>query len=370
MQPRPSQKTRRWVRHAFSSWLLCCVVGCASRATIGGFCPSGCVPRLSDASCVCDRATVEDAGGCVGASCAADAMSSLDDAGPLCSAGRQTLVRQPLDLLVVLDNGATLIVPWPALSQGFLAFAKDEPSNGIGVGLQVSGNNCDAQSYTVPLVAIATLPGNVPALQAALPIPSVNVNSTMPVLTGALQYARDWTTAHPDARMAVVLLTDANPGVCDAINSNFSAATAQIALDAYQSIPSIKTYIVGFNASVNVDSIARAGGTEVQWVSALPSVDEVLTALRKIRDDARPCAFAWPAGLALAPDSQVIDTAAGGGQQRYEIRRGSATCDHGGYYVLDETTPYPLIACPNTCAALAAGDALTLSSTCAAPTRP
>jgi hypothetical protein len=297
-------------------------------------------------------------------------MSSLEDAGPMCSAGRQTLTRQRLDLLVVVDNATTLLVPWPALSQGFLAFVKDDGSNGIGVGLQVFGDICDAQQYVVPLVPIAPLPGNVPALQAALPTSSIIVSSTIPVLTGALQYARDWTIGHADAHTAVLLLTDANPGVCDALNSNFSAATAQVALDAFQGSPSIKTYVVGFNGSANVDSVARAGGTEVQWASALPTVEEVLAALQRIRDGARPCAFAWPEGLTLAPDTQVISSAAGGGERRYAIQRGSAACDHDGYYVLDETAPYPLIACPNTCAALPADETLTLSSACVAPARP
>jgi hypothetical protein len=367
MHQGPRDRTKARIVGVCSLWLCWCFGGCTESALIGGLCPPGCVLELSAGSCACKPkpVVVADAGPCMLASCAAE-----DDAGLMCSAGRQALTRQRLDLIIVVNNATSVSPWWAALTQGFSEFVNDDQSNGIGVGLQVFGDDCDPQQYAVPLVPIAVLPGNASALQAALPITASLVTSTVPTLTGTLQYARDWTTSHADSLTAAVLLTDASPGVCDGLSGDYIAAASQLARDAYQASPSIATYVIGIGVSTNVDTLASAGGTEAQAISTLPPDGEVLSALQKVRDGARPCAFAWPIDYTLAPDSEVIVRAADGGEQHYAIQRVSAACDHDGYYMLDETAFYPLMACPRTCAALAPSAALSLSSTCLGSQRP
>jgi hypothetical protein len=348
-------------------------LGCSDVATIGGLCPSLC----PSASCVAG-ACVADSGtdGCAGAACAIDAGSDAcaadgcrPDAGPVCSQGAYELTRMRLDLVLVVDDAASLVPWWPALREGLDQFLQQAQSSGIGVGLQRFGDICDAEQYVQPIVPIAPLPGNLSALQQALPLAAIADTSTIPPLDGALQYARTWAASNSNARVAVVLLTDASPGPCDALSGNYDMEVARVARAAYEGTPSIKTYVIGFSVLPTLDPIPSAGGTELSLISIVPADGEVLTALEHVRQEAQPCAFSWQSGWTPASSSEVVFKASDGIESRYPILANGSECaqQQEGFYVEEPTASYPLIACPRTCAHLTAPDQLTLSSACRAP---
>ena len=87
--------------------------------------------------------------------------------------------------------------------------------------------------------------------------------------------------------MAVLLLTDASPGACDALTGNYDVEAARLAGAANKSSPSIDTYVVAAGSMEIVDSIARSGGTQLQRLPITLTSDDVLVALRNVREAAR-----------------------------------------------------------------------------------
>ncbi|HXK20087.1 MAG TPA: hypothetical protein VNG33_19885, partial [Polyangiaceae bacterium] len=73
-------------------------------------------------------------------------------------------------------------------------------------------DDCRAATYATPAVAIAPLPGVkaaiVKVLQTAVP---GGLTPTGPALTGAIDEATKWATAHPDHQVVAVLATDGLP---------------------------------------------------------------------------------------------------------------------------------------------------------------
>jgi hypothetical protein len=352
--------------------LLGAMLGCSDHATIGGVCLKNC------AAAACGRrgcAADGGPGGCSGASCGVDAGDGAcpagdcdSDAGPVCREGSYELTRTRLDLMLIVDASASLAPWWPALYDGLAQFLQDSDSSGIGVGLQLFDEVCDAQHYVDPIVPIAPLPQNWPALEQAIPLFPLASTSTIPALDGVLQYARTWAASHSDARMAVVLLTDAAPGACDALTGDIDGVAQSIARAGYAGTPSIQTYVIGFSLLSTTNAIALAGGTQPALISVTPADGEVRAALDNVRQGAQPCAFKWQSEWTLAPTSAVVVTAADGTKSRYPILGNAAACDQqAGFYVDDPTAPFPLVACARTCRALAATDRLALSSACMAP---
>jgi hypothetical protein len=337
--------------------LLCLLLGCSDRATIGGLCKGHCV-RVE-----------EGLDACVAGGCNVDASlndAGMVDSGPVCREGAYALTRMPLDLVMVIDDTAS-VSPWlPALYDGYNQFITEAASNGVGVGFQRFDEVCDAQEYAKLIVPIAPLPENARALQDAAQLVLTASTSTTPALDGVHRHARSWATSHPDHHVAVVLLTDASPGACDGLVGDWDAEAQRIAREAYQGTPSIKTYVVGFGTMDAVISIARAGGTMPQLINVTPADGEVQLALDNVRNAEQPCAFKWEAGSSPAPGAEVVATGQGGKQHRYPILDGASACDQqDGFYIEDPSAPFPLVACPRSCASLAA-DALTLSAACAA----
>jgi hypothetical protein len=357
------------------------IAGCHDRATIGAVCPVGCVARPADSICDCESAQpVLDAGPCEGADCPGDAGpgqaldacvgAACEDAAavsgePTCTQDSYALTRGRLDLMVVFDHGAS-ISPWyAALAEGFRAFLREDASRGVGVGLQLFGDSCDVRTYLPPAQAIAPLPDNLDALERAIPVDATLTDSTLPAYNAAVQYSQRWSTDHPEARVAVLLITDGSPGACDALSGSFDTEAARVALAASASSPPITTYVVATGALQTPDEIARAAGTEVRRVPITATGDDVLMALRSVRGAARgSCELALPDAVSLAPDSKLIVTSASG-SETYEIARGGAQpCEQADFYVSDPSEGLPVVACPERCAALDEAQNIELSGAC------
>lgn len=258
--------------------LFCSTFACLDPTTVGGLCPAarGCRTDAAAMAGAGDGETMGGAGGAV----------STSGAGT-CSEGSEELARIRLDLILVVDDTAS-VVPWlPALYDGLLQLFRREEWSGIGIGLQRFDEVCDPQYYTELIVPIAPLPENASALEAAISVAPTLTTSTSPALAGALQHARDRSASQRDTQVAVVLLTDASPGACDGLTGDPEAAQ-KIAREGLQGVPSIKTYVVGFGNLDALSAIARAGGTEPLLISFAPAEGEVLAALDSVRRNAQP----------------------------------------------------------------------------------
>ncbi|HKP64553.1 MAG TPA: vWA domain-containing protein [Polyangiales bacterium] len=326
-------------------------LGCGDLATIGGLCLHNCNASGAPARGV-DAATEPDAN-----------ADRTPDAGPMCSEGSHALSAMPQNLMLLVDDSASFAPWWPAMNEGLLQFLQDPEQNAVGIGLQRFDEICEADPYAVPLVPIAPLQDNRQALLQALPLPGTISTSTLPALEGVLRYARDWSSAHDNARVAVVLLTDASPGACDGFAPDIDAEAQRIARAGVEGVPSIATYVIGFSTLPLPSSIARGAGTDPILISVTPADGEVRAALERVRRTVQPCAFRLQPGWTIAAGASITVS-----QRNYPIVANAAACgQQDGFYVDDPATAYPLHACPRTCDALLPADRLTLSRACSEP---
>jgi hypothetical protein len=346
----------------FASWIVL-AIGCSDAATVGGLCVF---------DCGSPNGSVDAGGACSAPPCdsVSDASTDESDGGRVCSSGSFELTPMRTDLMLVVDDSASLAPWWPALEEGLLSFLRDTPPDGLGVGLQRFSEVCEPEPYAVPLVPLAALADNRAALLQALPLEGAVSTSTIPALAGVLQYARSWAEANSDVRVAVVLLTDASPGACDGLSGDYDTEAKRVARAGIEGMPSIETYVVGFSTLQTLDGLAKAGGTEPLSISVTPAAGEVRAALEQVRHAARPCAFRWQSGWALASDSAVVVTSPDGSERRIPIVASRAGCVAGeGFYVEDPTGAYPLSACDDTCLNLTVSERSALSRACASPPR-
>lgn len=272
-----------------------------------------------------------------------------------CSSGAIPLANQRRALMIVLDDAASLAPWWSVLSEGLLAFLEEDDSAGLGIALLLADDVCEPAMYLPPLVPMAALPGNLGALEQAVPIVAGKNTSTVPALGAGLQYARSWALDHPGDDVSLVLISDISPGSCDALTGN-PDEVLRLVREAYSGSPSIKTYVVGGGGLGLIDGVASAGGTGAYPIYPLDTSDDMLTALRTIRGNSDVCAFAWPSGSDPGATGRVLARDGSGMQREIPIVPAASGCNPEGFY-LEQSV---LKACPRTCAALSAGDQLML----------
>jgi len=324
---------------------------CTDTGLVGGLCPVGCAdagPPVIEAPCS-------------GAACP-DAQ--LPDDPAACSGAPATLVRKRLDLLAVVDNGASLGARWPAIGDALARFYTDDASRGVGLGLQSFGMSCDPADYEVPRVPIASLPENADALRAAFSALVLENTSTLPAIQGAANFARAHRATHLDAEVALVLITDGFPGDCDSLQIwNAAAASANPE-------PQPPIYSVSFQNSVveATRQFAAQNGVELEVETTDGTLASIAGALRTVRAKALPCSFALPEGAALDAPARVQLRAPGGSTRSFALAPdGACTDPGGGFFVLAGNTPYRLFACPHTCERLSVDSQVVLYTGCAAP---
>ena len=336
---------------------LVMLAGCADRATIGALCPAGCEPRPAQGICECSpEVSARDAGSCTAPACAPEAGLGSDP--PAADGGVDAcaqVARRALDLVVVFDDSASLAPWYVPVYEGFRAFLRDEASQGLGVGLLRFGDSCAALDYLPPLVPIAPLPDNLSAIDAVLPLTALSTNSTLPALDAAEQLARRWALDHPESRVSVLLITDASPGGCDGLSGNYDMEAARLAEAARSGQPAIDTYVVAPGSFELVDNIARSGGTQLQRLPITATSDDMLAALRAVRERARSCELVLPSQAAPSVGSQVVVDG-----RAFEIGEDSAACDDVGFYLAGAQ----LVACPETCALLEGAQLIALPGAC------
>jgi hypothetical protein len=248
-------------------------------------------------------------------------------------------------------------------------------------------DDCVAQNYQTPAVAIAPLPGNTPAILASLAAHQPGgATPTEPALQGVTAGAQAYASAHPGHTVVVVLATDGQPDeVSDPMNQCTSPATSQaantqvanVAAAALAANPSIKTFGIGvftpsdiMSGTVTLNQLAAAGGTGKPFIigtaGANNNVEQLFSAaLTAIRGASLPCSYQVPVPASGTPDFFKINvryTSGSGTATTVPYVESPANCDPtvgGWYYNADPAeggVPTTIDTCPVSCTTLK-GDA-------------
>jgi uncharacterized protein YegL len=240
----------------------------------------------------------------------------------------------------------------------------------LGTSICEHTTSCDVALYKAPAAPIAALPGAAAALMTSIDaqMPAGDT-PTGPALTGAIQQASAWATAHPDHRVVTVLATDGVPTEC---TPNAIDAVAALARAGVTATPSISTFVIGVfgpddiidNAPTNLDKIAQQGGTTRAFLvdTQKDVTTQFQSALDAIRGARLACQYQIPeptSGGTL--DYGQVNVALTNGDQKSVVYyvKNQAACDPlsgGWYYDVEPSagTPTKIIACPITCTAFEA----------------
>jgi hypothetical protein len=322
---------------------------------------------------------IPDAGGvgASGGSSGADACAEISVPATLVQVDMYLMFDASQTMTCAVTGGGTR---WEALKNATQQFLALPASSGLGVGIQYFGleqASCDPALYAKPAVEIAPLPDNGANLISSLNSQQPDEQHPAPLsaaLEGAIDHARAWANSHPGHVVVVVLVTDAQPYLCEP-NQRQDAANA-IAAAGLAGTPSIRTYVIGYMPDIRchwdsgnpsrsaMDGIAESGGTD-QAVLVQPGVNaaqQFLSSIQQIQGRASlPCTYKIPpptAGSKFDFFNVNVKFTSGQGQPTDILSSGSrdqCTATGGGWHYDNPQNPSSIELCPQTCA-LVSGD--------------
>ena len=206
---------------------------------------------------------------------------------------------------------------WQAVAKAITDFVSSPDVSQLGVGIGYFGlskvgspgqTSCDINDYAKPDVAIGSLsmPAVVTALTTSIAAhqPS-STTPTAPALAGALMYAKQWATAHPERPTVVVLATDGVPSDCEPLAQDTIAS--MYVKPAAEMDPKVRTFVIGAGSGGSLSvlkSFAQSGGTGAPVIvqDSPDTAKQVTDALLRISHTNVACSY----NLAL-PDGGDID---------------------------------------------------------------
>jgi hypothetical protein len=175
-------------------------------------------------------------------------------------------------------------------------------------------------------------------------------------LEGALRFAKKRANeSGSKARQVVLLVTDGDPDEMDCAE-NTTQAVSRVAAAGFTEKPSIPTYVFETAAGVELDEVARAGGTDRATVADLLKPGALTNALKSVRDQelaALPCEYDLPEEyFAKVNDPNLVNlTREGVPIQR--LKSATECSDQtGGWYYDTPNAPTRILTCPSTYAGL------------------
>jgi hypothetical protein len=230
-----------------------------------------------------------------------------------------------------------------------------------------NATQCDVSFYATPAVEIGLVSDRLEDVDQALSRqPPQGLTPTVPALQGAIEHARDWSSAHPDQTVVTVLATDGLPTDCGTPVEGAPPAidqVLQVAREAQAGALPIKTFVIGVfqpgdAASINnVNAIAQAGGTtQAVTIDTSGEVEaEFLDALREIRSGTLACQFQIPASEQQL-DYFGVNLQFDNGSERQQLGFVQTEADCAGtanswHYDVDPTVSKPnaIQVCPDVC---------------------
>jgi hypothetical protein len=239
---------------------------------------------------------------------------------------------------------------WISCSQGLDAFFSDPNSKGLLASLQFFEqlDQCSVSAYQTPLVPMRPLP-SASFAQAISGVFPAGETPTLPAIQGAIAYAQQMQAINPNGKLAVVLVTDGEPNVCNSTVQAVSAAAAAVA-------STIPTYVIGIGSVQNLDTIAAAGGTKQAFIVSTSDPAQTATdfqnALAVIKGSSVGCEYQVP----TAPAGQSIDfnkvnvvyTPSGGSSETLTYNKDCSGNGQGWHYD-DPTKPTRIEICGGSC---------------------
>ncbi len=295
---------------------------------------------------------------------AVDGGSDADGDAAACVPKGLAAHQPPLDLVFVVDQSSGMAgTNWTAVTNVLPAFFNDKASAGVGVGLVLypyAPNDCNVAHYKSLTVPIGLLPDNAMLLTSSLPPNAAGVNTPMyAALQGALMAATADQDANPGRTVAVVLVTDEDPDVCDVDGGDIAGlASSALGYDG------VRTFVVGLPGVpiADLNSVAAAGGTAAIYDDSI-NLSLFPTSLAQIRAAGLGCGFVIPPppmSQKLVPDEvNVSYTPKGMGNPIVLLREKNLAGCNGqpGWYYDDDTAPTKIILCPASCSAVQADTA-------------
>jgi len=219
--------------------------------------------------------------------------------GDICDADNYTAEARRLDIYMMVDDSGSMVPWWPGTLMAINDFFMDPGSEGIGVGVQFFGSDCNAATYSTPRVAIAPLPGNITNLQNAFPPIPVEGTATVPAMQGAVTHAQQWATQNPEAKTVILLVTDGLPDDC----GSDVPGVVQAVADGLNGAPSIQTFVIGLGVGLDaLNMFAVAGGTDQAILVDPAAAGTLVAALNEIRGAALPCDYKLPDNNGMVVD--------------------------------------------------------------------
>lgn len=272
-----------------------------------------------------------------------------------CAKSSATPTPLPVSLVFMFDKSGSMAQSskWPSCQQGLASFFGDPKSAGLNASLQFfpQGSQCSTAAYQSPAVAMRALPDATDFNAAMSSNGPGGETPTLPALTGAIAYAQQVHQQQPNGKVAVVLVTDGQPNVC---NSTLQAVSAEAQQGFAQNVP---TFVIGVGNTGNLNTIAAAGGTTqatiVNTNNASQTAQDFQTALEAIRGITLACDYAIPPlpNGATIDQVNVVFTPTSGTPQTLAY---DANCTNpaGGWHYDDPNNPKKIILCKSSCDAL------------------
>lgn len=180
---------------------------------------------------------------------------------------------------------------------------------------------------------------------------------TGPALAGGLQAVEAYAAAHPNAKAALVFVTDGEPTECAPQDKNGLAAIAKAGFDKGH-----RTYVLGIGVgSAVMNSIALAGSGDATLAFLIDGKTDVaanmLDALTEIRAASRSCDFAIKAEGELDVSKLSLSIETAGKKDALPYVQTADKCSGAGWYYQAASDGSPVaVLCPASCAALQLAD--------------
>jgi hypothetical protein len=324
----------------------------------------------------------------------ATAPAGIDD-GAACVATDSVATLEPVNLAFAFDVSGSMgdddpdygddherALKWDPVVSATGSFFADPSSSGIHASLTFfpidaeKDARCAPESYEKPDVALAELPSPAFAVALGGVQPDRGGTPTLAVVSGVIASTQSLLEQHPNAKHALVLVSDGEPQSCkDNAISSIEAAVAKVK-------DTLPTYVIGVanpSGDDNVkalDGIAKAGGTEHAFIVATGDPAATKTAFAKAVDSIRQTSVSCSVPLPAPPDGAEVDAGKvnvsyTAGQKTQLIYDPDCTRADGWRYD-DATHPTSVELCTLTCESVQQSKSATLSVAfgCATFTKP
>ena len=298
--------------------------------------------------------------------------------GAGCVAKSTDAERLPANLFFVVDQSASMAWPppydldapatekakrWDPMIAAFKAFVQDPQSQGIHAAMELfptrGDNRCSADAYANRVgeldVGMTALPNaGAAAFAAKLPAtPTGYATPTRAVLRAVAPLAKSWAESHPDAKTAIVLLTDGLPDRCGE-DDDIDRVAGEVAAVANV----VPTYVIGVsndpNNLANLRTIAQKGNTVeatlIDTSDPAATQRRFLETINAIRGRTLSCDVPIPAAPAGTTfDLQKVNvtfTTGAGARQGLDFDEG---CKANGWRFDSPQTPRKIVLCAASC---------------------